>query len=114
MGRLESKDWGLHTALSDAREIYAKKTYQLHWKATQVRKGCFWKPFRPGTLRVCMDLMLSTTFSAIESSQLNILNLIIALLKETFKSSSQEGLDEQICSPVANSSKDIDNSAFQG
>uniref|UniRef100_A0A7N2MXT9 Uncharacterized protein n=1 Tax=Quercus lobata TaxID=97700 RepID=A0A7N2MXT9_QUELO len=52
------------------------------------------KPFRPGALKVCMDLMLSTTFSAIESRQLNILNLIIALLKETFKSSSQEGLDE--------------------
>ena len=52
------------------------------------------KPFRPGALRVCMDSMLSTTFSTIESRQLNILNLIIALLKETFKSSSQEGLDE--------------------
>lgn len=43
---------------------------------------------------MCMDLMLSTTFSAIETRQLNILNLIIVLLKETFKSSSQEGLDE--------------------
>nr|XP_023928762.1 uncharacterized protein LOC112040091 isoform X1 [Quercus suber] len=43
------------------------------------------KPFRPGALRVCMDLMLSATFSAIESRQLNILNLIIALLNPLAK-----------------------------